>query len=97
MPKFHRELNFIEQCWGYAKRIYRLNPESSREDHLERNALAALNAIPLETMRWYEKVSHLLTWFELTQSRFANRSSHFMDAYDKGLNGWQAAWVARKY
>jgi hypothetical protein len=51
LPKFHCELNFIEQCWGYAKRLYRLNPESSREDHLERNALAALKAIPLESMR----------------------------------------------
>ncbi|KAJ7434379.1 hypothetical protein B0H11DRAFT_734016, partial [Mycena galericulata] len=71
---------FIEQCWGYAKRIYRLNPESSREDALERNALAALDAIPLASMR-----------------RFANRSERFMDAYDIGLNGSQAAWAARKY
>ncbi|KAF8977799.1 hypothetical protein BDQ17DRAFT_1440438 [Cyathus striatus] len=51
LPKFYCELNFIEQCWGYAKRVYRLNPESSHEDVLEKNALAALESIPLQTMR----------------------------------------------
>jgi len=28
---------------------------------------------------------------------FATRSTRFMDAYRRGLNGRQAAWAARKY
>jgi hypothetical protein len=57
LPKFHCELNPIEQCWGFAKRIYRLNPESSREDQLEKNVLAALQAIPLVSMRRFATCS----------------------------------------
>lgn len=80
LPKFHCELNFIEQCWGRAKAIYRTYPPSSREEDLEENTLRALASIPLPMMR-----------------RFATRSRRFMDAYDRGLNGRQAAWAARKY
>ncbi|KAJ7483017.1 hypothetical protein B0H11DRAFT_1723388 [Mycena galericulata] len=48
-PKFHCEVNCIEQCWGFAKRIYRM------------------------------------------------RSDRFIDAYQKGLSGSEAAWANKRY
>jgi hypothetical protein len=51
LPKFHCELNFIEQCWGRAKSVYRTYPESSREDHLEANMIMSLESIPLSMMQ----------------------------------------------
>ena len=51
LPKFHCNLNFIEQCWGYAKRIYQHYPASSKEADLERNLLASLEAVPLQSMQ----------------------------------------------
>jgi hypothetical protein len=51
LPKFHCELSFIEQCWGHAKRTYRLQPPSTSEDALEKNLVNALESVTVEQMR----------------------------------------------
>ena len=51
LPKFHCELNFIEQCWGKAKWTYRNYPASSTEADLERNLVSALESVPLHSMQ----------------------------------------------
>ena len=48
LPKFHPELNPIEQCWGRAKWRYRQFPPSSKECDLQRNWLDALKSVTLE-------------------------------------------------
>ncbi|KAB5587657.1 hypothetical protein CTheo_8903 [Ceratobasidium theobromae] len=50
LPKYHCELNPIEQCWGAAKRVYRDNPMSSTETDLIHNTLVSLDSVKLESI-----------------------------------------------
>ena len=47
LPNFHCELNPIGMCWGCAKWLFCLKPESLREEDLERNTQKSLEAVPL--------------------------------------------------
>ena len=105
VPKFHCEVNFLEQNWGYAKRVYRHYPPSGKESDLEKNTILALESVPLESMRRYAHNLHIINFTSSLSShsdfylmfRFWVRSLRFMDAYECGLDGQFAAWAAKQY
>jgi hypothetical protein len=51
LPKYHCELNPIEQLWGNAKHKYREEPESNKELKLRKNMEKAVDSVPLDSIR----------------------------------------------
>ncbi|KAJ1299988.1 hypothetical protein OPQ81_003836 [Rhizoctonia solani] len=51
LPKYHCELNPIEQCWGYAKKKYRDMPETNKESVMKQYVIDAVDSVPLLSIR----------------------------------------------
>ena len=52
-PKFHCELNFIEQYWGNAKFRYQETPLTTNDKEMMENVRECLDSVPLESIWRY--------------------------------------------
>jgi hypothetical protein len=50
-PKYHCELNFIEQYWGAAKLHFRMAGRAATINEMERNVIQSLDDVPLLHIR----------------------------------------------
>ena len=51
LPKFHCELNPLEMVWGRSKYHCRLFSPSTKEEDLEANMIAALDAVTVDGIK----------------------------------------------
>ncbi len=66
-PKYHCELNFIEQFWGAAKSRYHVAPRAKTAREMEKTVRECLDSVPLLHIRWsvFFFLAHSLTGLQI--------------------------------